>query len=106
MRPGLLLVLRRDGGGGVEPARLVVDGDRDVAQLLRVLPAVVGAEEQLSTGRQGDANVGLRAAAVTTVRSRQSRARYCEASGRPLGSFTGSQANCAASGTGQVPNAC
>src|SRR5437879_5543267 len=74
---GLLVALRGDrvGRGGFEPTRLIVNGDRDVAQLLRVFPSVVGAEEQLPTACQGYSDIGLRAAAVTTVRSRQGRAR-------------------------------
>src|SRR3954454_22721987 len=64
-----------DAGGGFEPTGLVVDRDRDVAQLLRVLPAVVGAEKQLPTAGQGDTDVGLRTAAVTTIRGRQGRTR-------------------------------
>src|SRR4051812_34696930 len=69
------LVFDGDCGGGFEPTGLVVDGDRDVAQFLRVLPAVVGAEEQLPTAGQGDPDVGLRTAAVTTIRGRQRRTR-------------------------------
>src|SRR4051794_22262620 len=57
-----------------EPAALVVPGLRDARQLLLVLLAVVGAEEELAAV-QANPDVGLRAAAVATVRRGQRQLR-------------------------------
>jgi hypothetical protein len=51
----------------LEALGLVEDLGIDLAQLGRVLAAMVATEEQLTAGRQGDAHVGLGAASVTAV---------------------------------------
>jgi hypothetical protein len=50
---------------------LVVDLKRHLAELVRVLLAVVGAEEKLEAAGQGDADVRLGAAPVAPVGSSQ-----------------------------------
>ena len=59
----------RESRGLRDAFRLVVDLQRDLLQLVGVLFAVVGAEQQVEAAGQGDANVGLGPAAVTTIRS-------------------------------------
>lgn len=46
---------------------LVDDRRRDLTQLVAVLSGVVGAEQELATGLELDAQVGLGATTVTTV---------------------------------------
>src|SRR3954471_11360162 len=57
-----------------QPAALVVPALGDARQLLLVLLAVVGAEEELAAV-QANPDVGLRAAAVATVRRGQRKLR-------------------------------
>jgi hypothetical protein len=54
---------------------LVVDHDSDLLELVTVLACVVGAEEELAAGGELDTEVGLGAAAVATVFSRQRSGR-------------------------------
>jgi hypothetical protein len=56
---------------------LVLDVGGDRPQRVTMLPAVVGAEEQLTAGDQENAQVGLRAASVAAVGSGQRRGREC-----------------------------
>jgi hypothetical protein len=69
------LAVRRDGRGGGELLRLVVDVDGDLAELVTVLARVVRAEEELAPTGQLDAEVGLRAATVAAVKGRERGAR-------------------------------
>jgi len=54
---------------------LVLDGDSDLAELVTVLAGVVRAKEQLAASSELHAQIGLRTTAVTTVNSRERRAR-------------------------------
>jgi hypothetical protein len=68
-------VLGCDGRGVDKLAGLVVDGDRDLAELVTVLARVVGAEEEVSATSELDTEVGLGTTTVTTVQRREWRAR-------------------------------
>ncbi len=59
--------LRRSRGGGGQLVGLVVDGHGDLTQLVTVLSRVVGAEEQVTTARELDTEVGLCSATVAAV---------------------------------------
>jgi hypothetical protein len=63
------------GPPGSELARLVVEADRDAAELLSVLTGVVGAEQELTAAGEGHADVGLGSATVASVISGQLRVR-------------------------------
>jgi hypothetical protein len=73
--PGLLcfseqasaLDVRRDRRRVHELLGLVVDVDRDLAELVAVLTGVVGAEEELAARGKLHAKIGLSAAPVATV---------------------------------------
>jgi hypothetical protein len=60
-----------------QPLRLVVDLARARLQLRQVLTAVVSAEQQLTTALEAGANVGLRTAAVTSIRCAEARGQSC-----------------------------
>ena len=62
------LALRGRGAGAGETVRLVVDVDRDLAELVAVLACVVGAEQQLATRLELDSEIGLSSATVAAVR--------------------------------------
>ena len=47
--------------------RLVVNRDGHFAQLVLVLPSVMGAEQQLGTTRELDPHIGLSPAAIATI---------------------------------------
>jgi hypothetical protein len=73
-----VLVLDGDGGPVGVPSGLVVHVGRDLAELVAVLAGVVRAEEKLATALERHAQVGLGAAAVTTVdRGQRGLARGC-----------------------------
>jgi hypothetical protein len=80
-------LLHTRGGGVDQPARLVLHGDRDLAELVTVLARVVGAEEEIAATGELDAEVGLGTATVTSVKRRQRRAGgNCSVHLRPLSS--------------------
>src|SRR5437879_12409264 len=84
------LVARSGRLGGGKLVRLVVDLGGDGAQALFVLLAVVGTEEELAAGGEGDAEVGLRAAAVTAVERGElggGEEVWCQDSGHVAPSF-------------------
>ena len=64
-------VLEFLGSGGRirtrESVRLVVNRDGHFAQLVLVLPSVVGAEQQLGSTRELDPHIGLSAAAIAAI---------------------------------------
>ena len=60
-----------------EALGLVVDLARARLQLRQVLTAVVSAEEQLTAALKAGANVGLRTAAVTTIRCAEAWGQGC-----------------------------
>ena len=76
-----MVLLGRAGRRAVELVGLVLDGRRDLAQGLAVLASVVGAEVQLPTGLELDAQVGLCSAAVAAVCSAQRRCTRGNGSG-------------------------
>jgi phenylalanyl-tRNA synthetase alpha subunit len=67
------LVERGNGRDFSQLLGLVVDGDGYLAQLLFVLPSVVGAEEELRFSGQLDPDVGLGAATIATIGCGQTR---------------------------------
>ena len=72
--------LRRATAWSGQLVGLVDDGDGDLLELVAVLASVVGAEEELATGLELHAEVGLGAATVAAVRCGQRRAG-CKCSG-------------------------
>jgi len=68
---GSTLVIRGYRGCRGEPLALVLDVERNLAEPIGVFPAVMGAEEQLAAAAEHNADVGLRAAAITAVSRRQ-----------------------------------
>jgi hypothetical protein len=44
-----------------------VDDERDLGELVLVLPGVVGAEQQLSSGEELDLDVGLGSATIAPI---------------------------------------
>ena len=66
-----MLFVGGDGRSVTQLVSLVVDVDGDGAELFAVLAGVVGTEQQLATGGELYAEVGLGAAAVATVQSCQ-----------------------------------
>ena len=79
---------RRTGAGGCrsgDPLRLVLDLEGYLLELVGVLLAVVRAEEKLETAGEGDSDVGLRAATITTIcRAEGGALDDGRAHGRPL----------------------
>src|SRR6187399_13681 len=75
---GAALSARRDVGapgwlrrGAGEPQGLVLDLDGDLGQGARMLPVVVGTEQQFQTAGQQHPDIGLSTAAVTAVHGGQ-----------------------------------